>query len=157
MMDGWSELFTAAAGATAALAGLVFVAISINLDRVLELDGVPELGLVTILLLIGALTVSLIGLIPDLGERAFGILVLIQSLAFSLAITLFSLRSLAASNGHYASRITLPLLGTAPFLAGSVLLISGAGAGEYLVFAGLVGAIIAAVLNAWILLVEILR
>lgn len=156
-MGEWSELFVAAAGATAALAGLVFVAISINLDRILQLDGVPELGLVTILLLIGVLVISLFGLIPGQGERSFGIEILFQSLVFTIAIGLFSFRSLADSDGHHTSRIGLPVFGTVPFVVGAALLVAGAGSGVYWIFAGMVGAIVAAVLNAWILLVEILR
>lgn len=156
-MENWSDLFVAGAGSTAALAGLVFVAISINLDRILELDGVPELGLATILLLVGALTVSLFGLVPGQSARTFGFELLGQSVVFSLAIGLFSARSLAAAGTHYSSRIALPLLGTLPFLVGALLMIAGAGSGIYWAFAGLVGAIVAAVLNAWILLVEILR
>jgi hypothetical protein len=35
----WTELFLAQAGASAALAGLLFVAISINLDRILKGSG----------------------------------------------------------------------------------------------------------------------
>ena len=37
----WTDLFVASAGASAALAGLVFVAVSINVDRILKLEGVP--------------------------------------------------------------------------------------------------------------------
>ena len=40
--DGWSEFFVAAAGATAALAGLIFVSLSVNIERVLQLD--KEIG-----------------------------------------------------------------------------------------------------------------
>ena len=36
-VEPWSDLFVAAAGAGAALAGLVFVAVSINVDRILAL------------------------------------------------------------------------------------------------------------------------
>jgi hypothetical protein len=36
--DGWGDLFVAAAGATAALSGLIFVAISVNIGPVLEAD-----------------------------------------------------------------------------------------------------------------------
>jgi len=35
----WTVLFVGTAGASAALAGLVFVAVSINVDRILKLEG----------------------------------------------------------------------------------------------------------------------
>jgi hypothetical protein len=38
---GWESLFVAEAGASATLAGLLFVAVSINLARVLEHPGLP--------------------------------------------------------------------------------------------------------------------
>ena len=37
----WTEFAVAAAGAAAVLAGLVFVAVSINLDKVLEVRAFP--------------------------------------------------------------------------------------------------------------------
>ena len=43
-VEPWSELFVATAGAGAALAGLVFVAVSINIDRILKLPGMPDAG-----------------------------------------------------------------------------------------------------------------
>jgi modulator of FtsH protease len=156
----WSDLFVAAAGATAALAGLVFVAISINIERILELEGVPELGMVTLLLLIGVLVVSMFGLIPDQSEQSFGVELLVQSVLWGLTIGLLirrSLSSLSDGNGRYPSRVVLPLFGTVPYLVGAILLVSGVDSAMYWVFAGMLGAILAAVMNAWILLVEILR
>jgi hypothetical protein len=66
----WTEFFTASAGAAAALAGLVFVAGSINVERILQFKGLPERALATVLLLLCVVLVSLIGLIPGQGQRA---------------------------------------------------------------------------------------
>lgn len=66
----WHELLVASAGGAAALAGLVFVAVSINVERILHLEGLPERALQTVLLLLGAVIVSLFGLIPQSTARS---------------------------------------------------------------------------------------
>ena len=62
--EGWGELFLADAGASAALAGLLFVAVSINLDRIIALRGLPGAALGAIALLVAVLLVSTFGLVP---------------------------------------------------------------------------------------------
>jgi hypothetical protein len=47
--------------------------------------------------------------------------------------------------------------GTVPFALGGVSLIAGAGGGLYWIIGGVIGAIVCAGVNAWVLLVEILR
>jgi modulator of FtsH protease len=155
---GWSDLFVAAAGASAALAGLVFVAVSINLDRILALKGVTNLALSTLALLVGVLIISMFGLIPEQDAETLGIELLVWSLVLTAFVVVQGVRSAAVSeNASYASRLIVPSFGTIPVLVGAILLISGEASGMDWVFAGMVGAIIGAVMNAWILLVEILR
>jgi hypothetical protein len=54
----WESLFLAEAGASAALAGLLFVALSINLERILKGAGLPGRAGEAIVLLLTALVVS---------------------------------------------------------------------------------------------------
>src|SRR5215213_5799028 len=49
--EGWSDFLVASAGASAALAGLVFIGISINLTRILAFPGLPARAAPTIVLL----------------------------------------------------------------------------------------------------------
>jgi hypothetical protein len=60
----WEPFFIASSGATAALAGLIFVAISINLDDILETPGLDRRALEALALLVGALILSLLVLVP---------------------------------------------------------------------------------------------
>jgi modulator of FtsH protease len=155
----WSDLFVAAAGASAALAGLVFVAISINLERILSLQGVPERGLETVLLLILVLMVSLTGLIPGQGHVALGL----ELIGLALVIAAIVARLPAIKRTGFEPRSSLitrrliRLTGTSLFIVGGLSLLFEAGGGLYWVVAGIVLATAGAVASAWVLLVEILR
>lgn len=156
----WSDLFVASAGASAALAGLVFVAVSINLDRILALPGIPERALETVLLLMTVVLVSIVGLIPGQSHVALGWEVVFLGAVIGAAIAALP-TAVHPSAGQPRSwllhRWALRLLGTVPFLVGGFGLVFEAGGGLYWVAAGIVLAIAGAVANAWVLLVEILR
>jgi modulator of FtsH protease len=68
----WTDLFVASAGASAALAGLVFVAVSINIDRILRFRGLPERALETVVLLLAVVVVAILSLMPGQGASALG-------------------------------------------------------------------------------------
>jgi len=53
-----------------ALARLVFVAVSINVDRMPGFRGLPERALATVMLLLSVVLVSLIGLLPGQSRAA---------------------------------------------------------------------------------------
>jgi hypothetical protein len=156
----WHDLFVAAAGASAALAGLLFVAVSINLERILQFEGLPERGLETVAMLLAVLLISLAGLIPGQSHVALGAEILVMAVA--LIAFIVNLPTQHAGPGEVPrtwiyTRWTLRLIGTVPFLIAGVSLLAEAGGGLYWVVDGFVFAILAAVANAWVLLVEILR
>jgi len=155
----WSDLFVAMAGASAALAGLVFVAVSINVERILEYEGLPERALQTLLLLVSVLIVSFILLIPGQDTTAVGTELLVCALAFATLIWGRGVRSTdPAKRGAIApDRLSLIVLGTVPFLIGAASLLLESGGGLYWVVAAIVFATCGAVANAWVLLVEIRR
>lgn len=157
--ENWHELFVAAAGAAAALAGLIFVAVSINIDRILKLKGVPERALQAVVMLLGVLLVSFLGLAPQ-SREALGIEVLILGVAligvFGRTIRA-TLQDLTGPRLSHLYRVVLPVVGSVPYVAAGVSLLVGAGGGLYWILAGFVAATAGAVANAWVLLVEILR
>jgi len=154
----WSDLFVATAGASAALAGLLFVAISINLERIVGEEGLPERALEAVLLLVAVLVVAIACLIPGQSEGVLGVELFLITGALAFAV-LRPIRGLPddAPRGWLVSRWALRLAGTVPLLIGAISVMIGDGGGLYWVVAGVVFATVAAVANAWVLLVEILR
>jgi modulator of FtsH protease len=156
----WHELFVATAGAGAALAGLVFVAVSINLERILKFPGLPERALETVLLLLNVVVVSIIGLIPGQDHNALGIELMIVGLVATTAIWMIAFRAKPSGEEPrmwLTERLVILTWGTLPFVIGGLSILVTSGAGLYWVVFGIVGAIVGAVANAWVLLVEILR
>ena len=157
----WSDLFVAAAGASAALAGLLFVAVSINLDRIIGEAGLPDRALETVLLLLLVLLVSIVGLIPGQSSGALGTELLFVGLAVAAVIvrlpTVGPASDFEPPRSWIWTRWGLRLAGTVPFVVGALGLLVEAGGGLYWVVAGVVFAITGAIANAWVLLVEILR
>jgi hypothetical protein len=157
----WHDLFVATAGASAALLGLLFVAVSINLERILAYEGLPERALETLLLLLGVLIVAIVGLIPAESHVALGLELLV--VAAIIAVIVLRLPAARAEEtgkepvSWQLSRIGIRLMCTVPLVIGGLSVLLETGGGLYWIAAGIVLAIVGAVANAWVLLVEILR
>ena len=165
-MNAWHDFFLAQAAATATLTGLVFVAVSINLQTIVS-D--PSSGLAgrageALILLVGVLTVSVLVLVPAQGSGILGAEVLVVGLAawvWIVAIQLPRLREWgtmrADLRGPFVLRVVLGQVATLTLvIAGVAVLWVGPG-GLYWLVAGTVFSILAALFEAWVLLVEINR
>ena len=158
--DQWSDLFVATAGAAAALTGLLFVAVSINLERILAFRGLPNRALATLVLLLEVTIASIFGLAPGQSTTTLGVELLAIGLISLAAVSLLIRKSFDPTHqsaGQMAGNGTVGALATVPFVIAGLSLIAESGGGLYWVLAGIVGAILGGVTNAWVLLVEIHR
>jgi hypothetical protein len=155
----WTDLFVASAGASAALTGLLFVAVSVNIEDILKNPGLPARALQTLLLLLGAVVVSLVGLIPGQSTTALGIELLALGLGFGIWVFVLAARSIPEVREyiHPAYHLAIVVPGTVPFVIGGASVLAQGGGGLYWTIGGIVGALLGASINAWVLLVEIRR
>jgi modulator of FtsH protease len=158
----WTNLFLGELGAAAALVGLLFVAISINLQRILAYAWLPGRAAETLVLLVNVLLVASCGLIPGQTARALGWEVLAIGGAVWLGVLLGQLRARRHYTGDqhatwFGVRVLITQVGTLPFVIGGISLIAGRGGGLYWIVAAVLAAIVAALENSWVLLVEIVR
>jgi hypothetical protein len=158
----WTDFFVAAAGASAALAGLVFVALSVNISNILRSVHPPARAAAAIGALILILVSSLAALIRQ-PAPALGVEILLFA-PYALWLQLSSTRLGIAAR----SKLQRPLwegvlnavtgqLQVLPFVIGGILLLAGHDRGIYWIAGGCIAIFIFSVLNAWVLLVEILR
>ena len=157
---GWPEFAVATAGAAAALAGLVMVAVSVNIREILDLPGVPARAAAAVGSLVLVVVVSVLLLIPGQPGAMLGVELLLATLG-AVWLHLVSLSTLVrqASRPRSARVLSFPLAAVqrVPLIVGGMLLLAGGGGALYWVAAGLVITVIGSMLDAWVLMVEILR
>jgi hypothetical protein len=156
-IPNWTVFLSVAAGVAATLTGLIFVAVSINLRRILEFPPLADRAAESILQMFGALIVSLCALVPGQWPLILGIeLAILGAILWTLQ-TLLMYRSYAPEYPRPLFSIALAQLATLPFIVGGISLAVGAFGGLYWLAPGIILSITVGVSNAWVLLVEILR
>jgi hypothetical protein len=160
--DAWIPYFSAIAAAAAALTGLIFVAVSINLSPIVKQEWLADRAAESLMQLMGALICATFPLIPQQPLVALGLEVLSTATLLWLIQTWLQVQYLRVRQGHPlhwgAVRVVQTQLAYVPlFVGGTLLLLSAPREGFYCMVAGLTFSILAGVANAWVLLVEILR
>ena len=161
-MDGWTDFFVAEVGAAAALAGLLVVAVSINIERILKYPSLPGRAGQTLLIVATALVIASLGLLPGQPAVYFGWEALAGGLVVAVTGAREALHTLRLRKpSDPLAWIFIPLATTAyvcvPPIIGGGLLVAGNDTGMYWVAAGIILAFLATLQNGWVLLVEILR
>jgi hypothetical protein len=155
----WQTFFLAQVGATAALTGLVFVALSINLGEVLAEPQLIERAGEAVVLLVEPVLLGLLLLMPYSVE-ARGFVVALLAMAFFVMLTRLLFRG-GNTGGRpaweYALRVGMTELAAVPPVLGAVFLIAGSDAGYGFLALGGIVSIGVGILNGWVLLIEIKR
>lgn len=160
-MFEWSNLFVATAGAAAALTGLIFVGVSINLTKILSLKNLPTRALLSLTLLVTILTLSIIFLIPKQSFRALGVEVIIVGVLAWVAVSRMDLFVLRDIDKAYKRKLVVSSIvnqvALLPYIVGGVVLVSSGESGAYWIVPAFLVSFFKAILDAWVLLVEIHR
>lgn len=161
-MEAWGDFFVGQLGAAGALAGLLIVAMSINIERILATPNLPRRGAQTLVLIGGALIISSFGLFPGQSPSLFGWEALVTGAVICLSGIVHLPEALATrKKGDPLTWTLTPVilveLGAIPMLIGAAILIAGNDMGVYWVATAIIFCMIAALVNGWVLLIEILR
>jgi hypothetical protein len=159
-LAGWSDFNVAMIGATAALAGLVIVASSVNIEVIVKaghLTARLASGIVGLTLAIAA---SAIGLIPHVAPVVYGAVVIVAALIAG-AVAVIATRSIYTNrnpaNHLKPLRAAVGFLSPLAYLVGGILLFVSPPAGLIWLAAGAIAAIAASLMISWVALVEVLR
>ena len=166
-MDEWHDFFLAVAGAAAVLAGLVFVGVSINLDIIMSdrSYGLRGRALEALILFVAVLIVTILLLVPEQGTVLAGAEVLAVGVVVWVVVVVLqvpALRNWRSSpdpsfRWHFVQRVVLCQGATLPVVAAGLGLMGWGVGGLYWLVVGVVFSFLGAVLDAWVLLVEIHR
>lgn len=162
-LERWSDLMVATVGAMAALAGLFFVALSINVDLIIHQKRLPGRSAATVVMLLILLLAGIACLVPGQATWVVGL----EIALLGLAVTVFSTQALKPQTIDDAPALNVFVYRVQPMLVMLVpclmLVVSGitlmvqAGGGLYWLAGAFVTGIFACMTNAWVLLVEIKR
>jgi modulator of FtsH protease len=162
MIGDWSNFSLGELGAAAALAGLLFVSVSVNQARILQLGRMADRGLEALAMLLLVVIVASLPLVPGQPVRLLGGEILVAAaLVFFVIIRLERayLRTVEAPYRPASVRVVaLNRVAVAIIaLAGAALIWRGDAAGMYLLPPGILLSFLAAGVNSWVLLIEINR
>lgn len=157
-MAEWSDFFAAQAGASAALAGLIFVAISISLTELLQFRHLVIRAAVALILLVSVLVMSSLLLAPNQSTRTAGIEILVVSISTWLITSAMGIAGIRISTPPYRrfawSAVILAQIATIPLIIAGIAVLTNGTDGLYWLLPGFAGRFIVALADGWVLLVE---
>jgi modulator of FtsH protease len=157
----WNDFCIAILGAAAALSGLLFASVSINIERIMADTSLPARAGQTLILFVTPFVLSTCVLIPHQPRGVLGAeLILTGAIAGLVLLRINWPWNRTDKEPHMGWLLTrfMPSLGLLLLLVvAGITLILQAGGGLYWIAPATLLAVLAGVVNTWVLLVEILR
>ena|ERR1700757_2882339 len=154
----WGDFANTVGGGAAALAGLLFVGLSMNLADVLAFPALPARAAATLGLLVAILVTAIFVASPGQDHRVLGVEVAVVGIVMTVGAASAALRQ---RGGRRSSRTlySLLLLGIPAVLliVAGISLWCERGGGLYWITAAVAAGFVSSTTNAWVLLVEIKR
>jgi modulator of FtsH protease len=158
-MGDWGIFFAAQVGASAALAGLIFVSVSLNLTQIIASAQLPMRAFQALVVLLEILTIASLAIVPQ-PRLALGIEVLVIGGGVWALVFHFDRRTFTTAASRYRkrafSRVALSQIAALLYVAAGIALLMS-GNGVYWLVPAILCSYLIALLDAWVLLVEINR
>jgi hypothetical protein len=163
--EAWSAFFHASSDVSAALAGLLFVALSVNVGKLLEADraeGENLLGgraIEALVALVNVLVISIVALTPTIDRGVLAAVIIVVGLesAISPARVIVGTHGKPEISKATLLRLAMAVALTVTLLVAGITLAAQHSGGLLWLPASFVLAIAVAAVNAWVLLVEGVR
>ncbi len=160
-LSEWQTFLSVQASAAATFTGLVFVAISINLGRIMSVPGLAERGSDSLAQFLQVFFVSTLALVPRQPVAIVaGEILGVTAASWGLQVFV-QIRYARSRSGHPLSwlipRVVMTQLASLPFWITGILLLFHDPNALFWLVPGFFLSFIAGVTGAWVLLIEILR
>lgn len=157
----WHDFFIAMTGAAATLTGLIFVGVSINISKILAFPKLPNRALLSLVLLLTILVVSSLILIPHqsyllISLEVSAISILVYGIVLKMDVGIYR-KTPAIYKKQYLVSFIFNQFSVLPYVIGGFAMLIYGEKGMYWIVLGIILSFIKAIIDAWVLLVEINR